>query len=1021
MKPVRLEMEAFGPYDEKTVIDFEKMSHGLFLVTGETGSGKTMILDAITFALYGETTGNRRSADTLKSDFTDKKPYVKLDFVHEGVSYTVRREPKYSYINRNGAVSEKGPTAELFREGEFLCEKKQAVNAEIEDILGIGLDQWRQVSMIAQGEFMKLLDSDSQKRSDILGRLFKTGMYTFLIDELKRMSKEKDGEYDKKTMDIMRSAENAVWEEGTDLWEMSFDQMVSALEEMKASDAEELKSLTESTTESEAAYAKAVQEKSDATALAEQCDSLEAERSRKKTLEDLKEQIAEKRKTLDLAIRSVNVNADLRSRDAHRRAEADAVEKKADFEKKLEANAEALEKLLPEYESLPEKNNEKDGLVSKITSLNEMLEACRTASGVRNDLSTCLGKIADATTRAEEAKARKEETESDIEEMQKTIDALATSSADAENCRLRLEKSSKDLEEAQEDEKILEKIETKDKSIEEIKDDLVSKIDALDALDRERVEKNRLLLLSQAGLMARGLKDGQPCPVCGSRSHPSPAMMMEGAPTEESIKEIESEISLARDKVDKVKDRLAREEKERESLVEALTKRYDAPLDGIPAIVSERISSLGEEVSNLKSELEAKKADEASLARLKKDRSKLESVLTDLTETIEKLRIELNDANATKATLEERLRTAEEKSAEKDEETILEELRSASDARDSISRYVERVTKEMADAEKQKASLETAIANQKELAEKEHKAYSEMTEKVASSLKSLGIDETELARLSAVDRKALESEISTYDSDVKSNDKNIVELEAKVAGKEKPDLEAAADKVDSTKQAMETIRARKTVVMVRSDRNSRALEEMKKALPEWEDIKTKAEELRLLADAASGKVQGGVKVPFDQYIQTVFFDNILQLANNRLISMSNGRYELKRRTDADKRSQSALDIDVMDNYTGIQRSVKTLSGGESFKAALSLALGLSDMVQYTAGGLRVETLFIDEGFGSLDSESLEQAIAVLEGLSEGDVMVGVISHVDLLKERLSKKICVTKKREGGSRVGIITD
>ena len=196
---------------------------------------------------------------------------------------------------------------------------------------------------------------------------------------------------------------------------------------------------------------------------------------------------------------------------------------------------------------------------------------------------------------------------------------------------------------------------------------------------------------------------------------------------------------------------------------------------------------------------------------------------------------------------------------------------------------------------------------------------------------------------------------------------------------------------------------------------------MRERIPRWEKLRGEAEELRLLADAASGKVQGGAKVPFDQYIQTVFFDSILLLANKRLTNMSGGRYELIRKKEGDRRSQTALDIDVMDNYTGIQRSVKTLSGGESFKAALSLALGLSDMVQYTAGGLRVETLFIDEGFGSLDSESLEQAITVLESLSEGDVMVGVISHVDLFKERLSKKICVTKKKNGGSRVEIITD
>jgi exonuclease SbcC len=356
-----------------------------------------------------------------------------------------------------------------------------------------------------------------------------------------------------------------------------------------------------------------------------------------------------------------------------------------------------------------------------------------------------------------------------------------------------------------------------------------------------------------------------------------------------------------------------------------------------------------------------------------------------------------------------------------DEESISSELRSAEAESTRLSGEIESIEARMAEATRQEASLESSIKAEEDAESREMRALEEKSEELKAMMDSSGIDEEGLSRLSGIDRDSLESEISLYDDAVRSNDALIEDLESRVEGREKPDLEAATASVESSKESLGVERSRLSIVSARLERNMDALGRIKDALPRWRVLKTEAADLRLLSDAASGKVQGGVKVPFDQYIQTVYFDSILGLANRRLKSMSGGRYELVRKTDGDNRGQHALDIDVMDNYTGIQRSVRTLSGGESFKAALSLALGLSDMVQYTAGGLRVETLFIDEGFGSLDSDSLEQAIAVLESLSEGDVMVGVISHVDLFKERMSKKICVSKKKNGGSFVEIVTD
>ena len=277
MKPVRLEMQAFGPYDERTVIDFGPLSQGLFLVTGETGSGKTMIFDAMTYALFGETTGNRRGADSLKSDFTDSKPYVQLDFVHDGIGYTVRREPSYSYVTRNGTESKKTATSELWMEGECICNKNKSVNEAVEEILGIGSDQWGQISMIAQGEFVKLLDSDSNKRSEILGRLFRTERFTWMIDELKRRSREKDEEYEKAEDSLGWIARTAVWTDDADVDDMTFDDVASALEASNASDSAEMASLKEACAEAEKTYVDAVRAKSEAETLSKDFSKLEEE------------------------------------------------------------------------------------------------------------------------------------------------------------------------------------------------------------------------------------------------------------------------------------------------------------------------------------------------------------------------------------------------------------------------------------------------------------------------------------------------------------------------------------------------------------------------------------------------------------------------------------------------------------------------------------------------------------------------------------------------------------------------
>ena len=1020
MKPVRLEMQAFGPYDERTVIDFGPLSQGLFLVTGETGSGKTMIFDAMTYALFGETTGNRRGADSLKSDFTDSKPYVQLDFVHDGIGYTVRREPSYSYVTRNGTESKKTATSELWMEGECICNKNKSVNEAVEEILGIGSDQWGQISMIAQGEFVKLLDSDSNKRSEILGRLFRTERFTWMIDELKRRSREKDEEYEKAEDSLGWIARTAVWTDDADVDDMTFDDVASALEASNASDSAEMASLKEACAEAEKTYVDAVRAKSEAETLSKDFSKLEEEIGKRQKLQELKGTMDEKRGTLALSNRSVAMEAVRRDRDSHKKAAEESASRKAELISRYDAVKAVLNDLGPQYDGLPDRKRELKETESRIVSLKAKLESCINASNIGRDLEALQKKIARMLDESCQLRAEQEGLERSKSEASEAIVSLASSPAETDACRLRLGKTREEMEQAEEDERTFEELLRKNDEIERIGNDLAIKSEELGRLEAQRTEMSTRFFLSQAGILAKSLEIGRPCPVCGSLEHPSPAEAPEDVPTERSIKAVESRVSGAREGRDAVKDDLARAVGERNSLMEKLSK-YGDSLETIPKAISDRLAALKEEESAIRTELESKESDVKRLEKAKEDEKAASSEIEALAGRLKSLDERLSDERGSEATLKERLRAAIEACEGADKESISSELRSAEAESARLSGEIESVEARMTEATRQEASLESSIKAEDDAESREKQALEEKSEELKALMDSSGIDEEGLSRLSGIDRDSLESEISLYDDAVRSNDALIGDLESRVEGKEKPDLEAAAASVESSKESLEVERGRMSIVSARLERNTDALGRIKDILPRWRILKTEAEDLRLLSDAASGRVQGGAKVPFDQYIQTVYFDSILGLANRRLKSMSGGRYELVRKTDGDNRGQHALDIDVMDNYTGIQRSVRTLSGGESFKAALSLALGLSDMVQYTAGGLRVETLFIDDGFGSLDSDSLEQAIAVLESLSEGDVMVGVISHVDLFKERMSKKICVSKKKNGGSFVEIVTD
>ena len=511
--------------------------------------------------------------------------------------------------------------------------------------------------------------------------------------------------------------------------------------------------------------------------------------------------------------------------------------------------------------------------------------------------------------------------------------------------------------------------------------------------------------------------------MCGSVHHPSPATVPEGVPTEEELTKLRRKRDREYSAREKVVADLAQRRTEYETSLERLREA-----SGTSGTAAEAMDALDAMISD----------SESRLAESRKKLNEMEILLRSMAEMEsrrEMLEKSLADGEAGLAEMESR-RGALERTRAATEAQLAEvaaglELSSEEEARETLHRN--RVDIQSAEAlsnivANRKAQSEGQFAVQNDRLRKSEEEVRGLVPKVdeagarlSALLDAMGMDLDGFHDLMSTDLDELNASISAFESEESYCRSRSAELTAELEGLERPDMgavEAAVAEATEAKEVVAEELAHATEVL---KGNSDAWAFLR---TRWDEIDAKGRELDALqrmSDVANGRLTGARKVQFEQYIQAVYFDRVLQCANRRLSDMSGGRFELRRRTEDDNnRSQTALDIDVLDNFTGKVRSVKSLSGGESFKAALSLALGLSDSIQMMAGGSRVDALFIDEGFGSLDSDSLEQALDVLDSLTAGDVMVGVISHVDLLRERIDRRITVTREK-GGSRVEASVD
>lgn len=1096
MRPLKLTVSAFGPYAGKVVMDLERLGEqGLYLITGDTGAGKTTIFDAITYALYGEPSGDDRDPSMFRSKYAQPETptQVELVFSYGGKTYTVRRNPEYERpAKKGGGTTIQKADAELVLPDGRLVTKAREVNREIAGIIGLDRSQFSQIAMIAQGDFRKLLQADTKSRQEIFREIFKTRYYMVFQEKMKSEAGGLQRDCEAARASVQQYIGGVVCQEDDLLrpkvlkaqaGELPFQETVELIQRLIDQDQaeetrrqavldrldgalKEISALLGKAQEAQKVGEKLEQAQREREALLPQVEmarnALQAEQERMPRQEAIGKELAALEAELPRYQELSRQEDDL----AALAESIAALEKNCGRQEEARtAQAQSLEAWRQELDALASVDADRERLLREREQA-ESRKAALTALNTRvEQWQTCLQKLDEGQRQREKLERQKAELSTRLAEEKEVLKAAQESFQAAAGLSGEKQELLHRQERARERQQALSRLLTG-------LDEYDAEESALQAARRiyeqvrvrsEQMEetyrrKNRAFLDEQAGVLAQSLTEGQPCPVCGSLHHPAPAQLSGGAPTETELEEAKAAWEAAQQAAQEASMAAGTQQaalKEREKqLIQAMADHIDSPaLD----TARERLAVCREEtvgdLTRLHQALMDLEAQLVHRAELEQEIAHREEVLTELEGQAAKLQETINLAEVDQSALCGQRRQLEDALC-RDLSAHLENcpLEAAPTAITQALTEIMGKTALLAEREQalaDKLRRKQELGQQIPVAEQELRRLEETAAKVREELAGARSRQKEMAGQIQARRDKLpfpneesarekitvlreehqslthalalaQETASERQKELAAADAAMEELRRLLESAQTVDVEALQQQSqDLARQRTEESEAQKAV-HTRLVTNQTALNHIRERAADLEKLEERYRWMRALSNTVNGNLTGKEKIALETYIQMTFFDRILQRANLRLLVMSGGQYELKRRREAENnRSQSGLELDVIDHYNGSERSVKSLSGGESFKASLSLALGLSDEVQSAAGGIRLDTMFVDEGFGSLDEESLAQAIRALTGLTEGKRLVGIISHVSELKEKIEKQIIVTKDKTGGSRVEIV--
>ena len=1076
MKPIQLTMQAFGSYGKKTVIDFTKPDQNLFLITGDTGSGKTTIFDAIVFALYGEASSvvNRKNGAELQSQFAaaSVEPFVELVFSEkegsEDVHYTVRRVPKHVRPLKRGTglKEESGSVSLIMSDGTEYPSKE--TDKKLEEIVGLTKNQFMQVAMIAQGEFMALLRAKSDDKKVIFRKLFNTELYQNIVDELAKRRKDKE----KKIAQIKTACQTEVGHilvpklviaDGAETDQEqngAADQIADACREAnKLQELKEriLKSERLSLTDMEALLQTLV---SVSERTKDKMQQSEAETSQLYKVYLLKRdavtkagQLLERYKELEDADKELGeceaIKPLMQEWQQCMRQIEDAYDilvlwkQYQEVSGQLETARQALaanEQALPEQKMACEQAAVQLQQAKKVQE-QALMDFSEVKTHVENDLEAfskmaeAKRKVLTAQTKVDEAgeQARiAEKSLSELESNERQWQAQVEQLSDTDSRMIILHGKQRDVEGIEADFESW-KDEEKDCLSQQRCAEEADKVyaDAKDRFNKENtayIQAYNDFLDAQAGFLAEKLQQGEPCPVCGSTIHPHPHQAEKSALTKEelnilseSVRELQEGQAAAAKKAGEAKAMLDAKAKNCIQILEKLRQKVIAySRDEMGELDSEEIQGLIETWKKaLKDEEKQLQKDEKQLQQLKKWLTKAVKDKEELTAQKIKAEKMLADTKAELAAAQAELKSTFISTYYKSEEEANQSMEQAEQRKKNAEKQYhscDKVDKKVR-SDKEKTELEIAqhrrdIPNLQDKSDKRKAVYIQlMEEKQLTEPQWKCVTES----YDKADRQQFEEKIRQYQSKLSAAGKQKAVAEKAIDGRVKPDMEQLCSEQNVAEAAWKKEQALYERYAEMYKTNHRVCEALMPKMAERSKIMEEHRRLDDLYNLLAGKVTGA-RMDIETYVQRYYLERILYAANRRFGEMSAGQFELRMCdiTKAGEGRNRGLDLMVYSNVTGKEREVRTLSGGESFMAALSLALGMADQIQQSSSAIHLDMMFIDEGFGSLDSQSRDQAVRVLQQMAGGSKLIGIISHVSELKQEIEDQLIVSKDEEGSS-------
>ena len=927
MKPLKLTMSAFGSYAGKNVIDFTGQQQGIFLITGDTGAGKTTIFDAITYALYNQTSGGERNGNMMRSQYArpETETYVELEFLYRGQTYRVRRNPDYKITKtlKNGKIREqKVPhSVELtLPDGTVFPEKKNATDAKIIEILGLTADQFSQIVMIAQGDFLKLLYTKSDERKMIFSKLFRTDIYWKIQENLRRKSMEMDERIQENDRAFEQEKSRIILLPESE--ELPLDELVERLRER-------LK------------------------------DALKEQNLRRANVEELNKKITKYEEINKLFVSLEKIRQNGKELEAR---QAESKERRQQIE-----NARKADKVLVAEQQNLRQQQEVEQSAQAIAKMTETLA---------NDQEM----FETLKTQQQEAEAKQKREAADIQKKMLALEQSFPSYEALQNARSEEQQAKKvweDLGKISEESfhkkkagiaALKEQQKRQEQVVEQTKKNWEQTSLSASESAKHYEHMYEAFLKEQAGILAENLSAGCPCPVCGSTVHPDPAKLSDHAVTELEVEQAKKTRAAAEEKRDLAYAAFEAEKTEKQKLAQAVEK------EEADFVLAQTIA--------------------------KQQRKEAEQNYVSLQKIAEQIREKLVYPSLAEA---KKQYAAMQKALEAAEQEIERKRQKVSELAEAMNTLK---GQKLAEEENQKTS--------KKLAAKTEKEYAKLLEK--SGFVS---EETyHLAILPERSRSKLEREEKEYESQCLRQQSEQKLLEKQVSGKTYTDTTELNEQLKAEKQALKE--AEKTYMELHTayENDRSVLQNCAVYLEKGKKLESEDQVIKSLSKTANGRLSGSAKIDFETYIQRQYFKQIIHEANKRLLTMSNHQFILKLKEEAStgRKTNEGLDLSVYSLVTDSERDVKTLSGGESFLAALAMALGLSDIVERSAGAIHPDMMFIDEGFGSLDAQSRQQAIEVLAELAGDSRMVGIISHVTELKEQIDRKLVVSRTDKGSRAV-----